>query len=102
MNENFSEALIEKENGTLIKIEVIPNSSKSEIFTFNEWRKCIIVKIKEPAQKGKANKEIIQLFSSIFGISEISIISGQKSRNKTILVNMKTEEIIIKLNKVLK
>lgn len=101
MRTNFSKAIKQKKNGTTIKIEIIPNSSKSEIFTYNEWRNCIIVKITELPQKGKANKELIELFTNIFGISDISITSGQKSRNKTILINLKKEEVIKKLKEVL-
>ena len=72
--------------GVAIDVEVMPNSSKSEIFGFNEWRKRIQIKVKSEAKDGKANKEVIQLLSQLFEvpINKVTIITGAKSRNKTI------------------
>lgn len=102
MNKNFKDAIIDNKNGAIIKIEVIPKSSKSEIFTYNEWRNCITIKIKEHPSDNKANKKLIKLFSKIFENPNISIISGEKSRNKKILINEKKEMVIKKFERLLK
>ena len=102
MDENFSKALLIKDDGTIIKIEVIPNSSITEITEYNELRGCFSIKIKEQPQKGKANKELIEYFSRIFSTDEISIISGQKSRQKLIFIKMEKNEILKILEKELK
>jgi uncharacterized protein (TIGR00251 family) len=72
--------------GITIDVEVMPNSSKSEIYGFNEWRKRIQIKVKSEAKEGKANKEVIQLLSQLFEvpINKVTIVTGAKSRNKTI------------------
>lgn len=102
MNENFLKALIKKEDGTIIKIEVVPNSSKTEFSEYNEWRECFSVKIKEQPQKGKSNKELIEYFSSIFLTNEILIISGHKSRQKSIYIKKDKNEILKILENILK
>ena len=74
--------------GITIDVEVMPNSSKSEIYGFNEWRKRIQIKVKSEAKEGKANKELIQLLSQLFEVSinKVTIVTGAKSRNKTISI----------------
>ncbi len=76
--------VLKKSNsGTLIDIEVVPNSKK-ESFQYDEWTNRIKVKIKEPAVKCKANLGIIKKFSEIFNKCEI--VSGHLSRKKTVLI----------------
>jgi uncharacterized protein YggU (UPF0235/DUF167 family) len=46
-----------------IKIKVVPNSNRDSI----EKGDPLIVRVKEPAIKGKANKAVIKLSSKHFG-----------------------------------
>jgi len=80
------EALKQSKSGTLIDIEVVPNSKK-ESMEYDSWTQRIKVKIKEPAVKGKANAGVVKKFTKLFGRCEIKIVSGNLSRKKTLLVS---------------
>lgn len=73
-------------DGITLMIEVSPNSGKFQITGYNEWRQTLEVKIKAPPTKGKANKEIMKEFSKLTG-HPAEIISGHKSRQKTLKIS---------------
>ncbi len=79
-------AVKETEDGVLVNIEISPNSAKFEISGYDEWRDEIQVRITSIPQKGKANKEIIKEFSKLTQAS-VEIVSGLKSKHKTLKVN---------------
>ena len=64
-----------------IKIIVKPKSGKNELIGFDNERKAYIVRIKAKAEKGKANIEIIKLFSKLLK-KKVEIVKGLKSREK--------------------
>jgi hypothetical protein len=74
-----------------IELETIPNSDKFRIMGFNPWTGRLRVKIKSKAQKGEANKELLLEFQKIFK-NEAQILSGEKSRKKTILLKNISEK----------
>lgn len=77
--------------GVRIDIHVIPESRMLEM-KYNEWEKRLRVKVRSPARGGKANNEVVELFSSIFG--DCKIISGMQSRKKGLLVrNCSRDEV---------
>jgi len=90
----LAEALSEAEDGVVLRIEVTPNSKKVA-FGYNEWRRAVEIKIKSPAKAGKANRELVEILSSLFGGAEI--LSGEKSRLKTVKVLGDREDILEKL-----
>ncbi|PIU40881.1 MAG: hypothetical protein COS99_08220 [Candidatus Omnitrophica bacterium CG07_land_8_20_14_0_80_42_15] len=67
--------------GRLLKIRVVPDSKKEEIVQ----GRPLIVKVKEPASRGLANKACIKLVSKYFS-SRVIIVSGGKRPNKTVEV----------------
>ena len=92
----------ETEQGLIIKIKIVPNSSKNDIILEDEF-----IKIKVTAQpiENKANKALKEFLSKTFKIpkSSIEIIKGETSKEKTILLmvldkNKKTD-IISRLTK---
>jgi uncharacterized protein len=87
--------------GITVMIEVSPNSDKFQITGYNEWRQTLEVKIKAPPTKGKANKEIMKEFGKLTGCP-VEIISGQKSRQKTLKISETDEKTFIKILKELK
>ncbi|NYB51145.1 MAG: YggU family protein [Methanobacteriaceae archaeon] len=87
--------------GITVNIEVSPNSSKFQITGYNQWRQTLEVKIKAPPSKGKANKEIMKEFSKLTGY-ETEIVSGHKSRRKTLRINGITEQSFVNILKKLK
>ena len=92
----------ETENGLLIKIKIVPNSSKNEIVLEDEF-----IKIKITAQpiENKANKALVEFLSKTFKVakSNIEIVKGDTSKEKTLLIKcfdrIKISDIISKLTK---
>lgn len=60
-----------------------PNSAKNEIKGFDEKRKAYIITIKEPADKGKANSELVRFLSKELKC-RVRILSGLMSREKIV------------------
>ena len=74
----------ENENGVLVSLKIVPNSSKNEIVLEDSF-----VKVKITAQpiENKANKALIEFLSKKFKIpkSSVKIVKGELSRDKTVL-----------------
>ena len=77
-------------DGLIIKIKIVPNSSKNDIIHEDGF-----IKVKVTAQpiENKANKAIIEFFSKSFKIpkSNIEIVKGELSKEKTLLLKTKDE-----------
>ncbi len=90
---------IENKDGDIIlKIKVIPNSPKNCIKGFVGDR--LKVKINALPEDNKANNELVNYLAELFGVkkSNIKIINGLKSREKTISIKeVKQEQLIQKL-----
>ena len=69
--------------GVFVDLHVVPGSKK-ESFDYDSFSKRLKVKISSQAIDGKANRQVIDIFSGFFGNCEI--VSGSKSRKKTILI----------------
>jgi len=85
----FKDALREVSDGIVIDLEVTPGSKHACVPSgYNPWRKRIEVKLSQTAQKGKANEQLIEQLAALFGVagSSVSIISGAKNSQKSILV----------------
>jgi uncharacterized protein len=72
-----------------LNIHITPNAKKSEVLgeiidLFGG--KTLKVKVAAPPLEGKANKELINILSEHFKVpkSKISILHGEKSRNKIV------------------
>lgn len=96
----LSKCAIEQNDGILLKVEIKPNSKTTGIEGVDEWRRCVKVRIKARAEKGKANMELIDLLSSSLSLpsSSIIIIKGERSHQKTIkILGLTIKELIWKL-----
>ena len=83
----------------LLSIYVQPNSSKNEIF--GEYNGMLKIKIKAPADSGKANKELVSFLAKYLNLkkNQITIIKGHISRQK--IVSLEVEEIPVDLESFL-
>ena len=74
----------EVSEGLIIKIKIVPNSSKNDIILENEF-----IKVKVTAQpiENKANKALVEFLSKTFKVPKtgIEILKGNASKEKTIL-----------------
>jgi len=77
----------ETKEGVVFSIRVIPRSSRSEIAGIQD--DALKLKITSPPVEGKANEACIRVLSDLLGVrkSQITILSGHKSRNKRISVS---------------
>jgi uncharacterized protein (TIGR00251 family) len=68
-----------------IRAKVIPNSKVAEVIKDGDG---FLVRVKEPAKEGKANRAVIKLLAEHFGVSQRQVVisSGFGSRNKVIEV----------------
>jgi uncharacterized protein (TIGR00251 family) len=62
------------------QIKVVPNSKNSGVA---EKDGVLIVRVKEPAEKNRANAAVIKLLSKHFN-SSVRIVSGFSSRKKAV------------------
>ncbi|UCH51935.1 MAG: DUF167 domain-containing protein [Chloroflexota bacterium] len=66
-----------------ISVKVIPNSKVEEVVKDGDR---FLVRVKQPAKEGRANRAVIKLLAEHFKVAQSSIIivSGLKSRNKIV------------------
>ena len=81
----------ETSNGLLIRIKIVPNSSKNDLIIEDEF-----IKVKVTAQpiENKANKALVEFLSKRFKVpkTSIEIVKGDTSKEKTLLFSIKDEE----------
>ena len=83
------ECMRETKEGVVIEIHVVPGS-KSDGFSYDLWEKRLKVRDSSPAVNGKATRGVVAIFSNRFGNCEL--VSGAKSRKKSLLVRGKNME----------
>lgn len=89
-------------DGLLVKLRIVPNSSKNDIILEDEFIK---VKITAQPIENKANKALVEFISKTFKIPKtaIDIVKGDTSKDKTLLIKglekTKGDEIISRLTK---
>ncbi|KXH70720.1 MAG: hypothetical protein AM326_04030 [Candidatus Thorarchaeota archaeon SMTZ-45] len=83
----MASAIWENERGTFLRVIVHPNS-KEKRFIAEVTTEAIHINLKEPAREGRANSELLKKLSKALKIStsEISLVAGHKSREKTLLI----------------
>jgi uncharacterized protein len=73
-------------NPTKVPLKVLPHASRNEIMGLKNgiWR----IKIAAPADRGKANKELIDFISHTLGLKKeaVTILKGHTSHDKLISV----------------
>ncbi len=81
----------ETSDGLLIRIKIVPNSSKNDLIIEEEF-----IKVKVTAQpiENKANKALVEFLSKRFKVpkTSIEIVKGDTSKEKTLLFSIKDEE----------
>lgn len=88
-----------KSNETILSFKIIPNSSEFRFMGFDPWSGRVRLKIKNPALKGKANKEIIANLEKIFN-ADVEIVKGLLSNEKEILIKAEKELVIKKIKEL--
>ena len=92
----------EVDEGLIIRLKIVPNSSKNDIILEEDFIK---VKITAQPIENKANKALVEYMSKTFKIpkTSIEILKGDTSKEKTLLFKItdeiKIDEIITRLTK---
>ncbi len=89
------DAFREAGNGTVVRLWVVPGASKTAIDGYDTWKKSIKFKTKEPAEKDKANRSILEFFAALTG-KKTALSSGARSKNKDVLVLGATQKELSK------
>ena len=80
------------DNGILLNIKVVPNSSKTMVMGIEEAgivaEPFLKIKISSPANENKANEELIKFLSKELKIpkSSIKLLKGEKNKEKKLLL----------------
>jgi len=83
--------IVETKEGILLQFYIKPNSKEDRIIIEED---ALLLHIKATPVKGKANKAIIQFLARLFDIPKnmVTIVSGMKSKTKTVLFRNLTNE----------
>ena len=96
---NFRTAIHKHKNGATLDLFVTPRSDRV-VFPagYNNWRKRLEIKISSEAKENKANAELIKKIAEYFNKTnlEVSIISGERSREKTVLIKNVSINFVVK------
>jgi len=68
--------------GKILEVKVVPNSGIEKVIEGDP----MVVKVKEPPKKGKANKAAVKLLSKHFGC-RVRIVGGEKNRMKLVEIS---------------
>lgn len=68
-----------------LKVIIKPDAAKNEILEFDEGMKAVKIAIKEPAEKNRANKELIKFLGKETG-KKFSIKRGSSSKEKLLIL----------------
>ncbi|MBU0496580.1 MAG: DUF167 domain-containing protein [Candidatus Thermoplasmatota archaeon] len=94
----WNNAVTTTKNGCTISLHVIPNSEQPQFpGPYNPWRNTIDITITANLHHNQGNQEIIITLAHFFSLNtqNITIIKGQKNRNKTIQLTTITKEKIL-------
>lgn len=73
-----------REKRIILKVKAFPKSGRNQIVGVRNGE--LIIRVRAPASKGQANKELVRYLAEALSIpkSEIGIVSGETSRHKLI------------------
>ncbi len=82
----------EKSGGVTIECRVTPRASRNAIKGVREG--VLEVSLGSPPVEGRANKALVEFLSRLLGVrkSAISIVGGERSRNKVVLIEGLSED----------
>ncbi len=71
----------------ILNVRVVPRTSRGEIVGFHDG--ALKIRLAAAPVDGAANAELIKLLAKKFGVakSDVSIVSGETSKNKRIRIN---------------
>jgi len=96
----MTELAIEKiDGGVVLPVKIVPASSRTAVCGLLDG--MLKIKVSAPAEKGKANKSLLDFLAKEMGVKKnaISIISGQTNPIKQVqILEISVEAVLEKLN----
>lgn len=79
---------------TRLRLRVSPGASRSEIV--GRYGEAWKIRVNAAPESGKANRAVVDLLAAMFEIprARITIVSGRASRDKTVVVEGLTSEVV--------
>lgn len=92
---NFEKCCREVSGGVEITIKVVPGASRDRIVGM--LGDALKIQVAAPPEKGKANEAVIRLLANSLDCpqSQISLVQGQSSARKVLLIRRMTREAVI-------
>ncbi len=94
----FEDAIRPASDGTFIDIEASPGARETRVPAgYNQWRKRLLVKLKAPPERGRANAELIEALARVLGVppASIEITSGATDSKKSVKVRGLNRETVV-------
>lgn len=90
---------IVKDKEIFLNLKVTPKASSSRIgnlIDLTNGNQALKIYVTAVAEKGKANKAVIELIAKSFGITktDIQIVSGETEHNKVIKISNQIEKLL--------
>ena len=95
-SKNFLTKLVENKHGTILPVHVTPGGNKFAIEGVDQWKASLKIRLSKKTEKGKANKELLKQLEKHLG-TEVKLLSGEKSRQKILLVKATKKQLLEKL-----
>ncbi|MCX6798541.1 MAG: DUF167 domain-containing protein [Candidatus Diapherotrites archaeon] len=99
IGKKWLEKLQENARGTVLPVRVSPASKEFAFCGLDEWRGSLIVRLRSKPEKGKANQELVERLQEFFS-AKVELLSGEKSKEKKLLVHAKKERLIERLSEI--
>ncbi len=92
---DLNEVVQQQRDGVLLRVYVQPKARKEQIVGLHGDR--LKVAVTEPPDKGKANEAVVHLIAASVGTapSNVSLIRGQTSRQKDLLIIGPSIEVVV-------
>ena len=100
--DSFYDIIKKHGSGVTINLFVTPDAEKC-VFPagYNKWRKRMEIKVCSKTKDNQANSEVVQIIAEFFkkSIKNVYIISGKKTRKKTVLIKNISENTAFQMFK---
>jgi uncharacterized protein (TIGR00251 family) len=81
------DAVTASPKGVILFLHVTTGSSQT-VFpgSYNQWRKCLEIKVQSEAKDNKANTEVLETIARFFQLpgKNVTLLNGEKIREKTV------------------
>ncbi len=96
VSSDITAALEKQGNNTLVRVRVATGSDTARFPAgYDQWRHCIEAAVTAPPERGRANRELLELASAFFDLAsdEIALAYGHTGREKGVLIGRPIDHV---------